>query len=188
MDSFYLYSVEIDGKACTLEFTDALQTVLLNGRPFKVEFGGLPFSIIVQNKKHFIRFSVLPRGFRAGYVKLTGMKGEQAKENPADRSCTSGAGPSTAGALSTTATSTLSVPPGLDLDSSSQDGMDIAAGSRPGTYFFFFQINPTFGLGHNTEFAESLFLCCRHAARRIILVRAIGNGAIIWSILSSRDC
>jgi len=65
-----------------LEFIDALQTVLLNGRPFKVEFGGLPKPIIVRDKKHFIRFSVLPRGARAGYVKIAGMKGEGPIESP----------------------------------------------------------------------------------------------------------
>ncbi|XP_034938196.1 uncharacterized protein Pcf11 isoform X2 [Chelonus insularis] len=67
---------EIDGQPQTLEFTDALGTVLLNGRPFKVEFGGLPKPIIVGDKKHFIRFSVLPRGVQAGLVKIAGMKGE----------------------------------------------------------------------------------------------------------------
>ncbi|KAG7198467.1 hypothetical protein KM043_005849 [Ampulex compressa] len=73
---------EIEGKAHTLEFIDALQTVLLNGRPFKVEFGGLPKPIIVREKKHFIRFSVLPRGVRAGYVKIAGMRGEEPIESP----------------------------------------------------------------------------------------------------------
>ena len=73
---------EIEGKPHTLEFIDALQTVLLNGRPFKVEFGGLPKPIIVRDKKHFIRFSVLPRGVRPGHVKITGMKGEDPVDSP----------------------------------------------------------------------------------------------------------
>ncbi|KAK0166875.1 hypothetical protein PV327_004349 [Microctonus hyperodae] len=73
---------EIDGQPQTLEFTDALETVLLNGRPFKVEFGGLPKPIIVRDKKHFIRFSVLPRGVRAGHVKISGMKGERLSSPP----------------------------------------------------------------------------------------------------------
>ncbi|XP_017892802.1 uncharacterized protein LOC108632624 isoform X2 [Ceratina calcarata] len=72
---------EIEGKPHTLEFIDSLQTVLLNGRPFKVEFGGLPKPIIVRDKKHFIRFSVLPRGVRPGYVKIAGMKGEEPIES-----------------------------------------------------------------------------------------------------------
>ncbi|KAK0076830.1 hypothetical protein PV325_004802, partial [Microctonus aethiopoides] len=73
---------EIDGQPQTLEFTDALETVLLNGRPFKVEFGGLPKPIIVRDKKHFIRFSVLPRGVRAGHVKISGMKGDRLSNSP----------------------------------------------------------------------------------------------------------
>ncbi|XP_076676323.1 pcf11 cleavage and polyadenylation factor subunit isoform X2 [Andrena cerasifolii] len=73
---------EIEGKPHTLEFIDSLQTVLLNGRPFKVEFGGLPKPIIVRDKKHFIRFSVLPRGVRPGYVKIAGMRGEEPIESP----------------------------------------------------------------------------------------------------------
>ena len=63
---------------------DALQTVLLNGKPFPVEFGGLPRPVFIQGKKHFIRFSVLPRGVRAGHVRIAGMQGEQppAKDFP----------------------------------------------------------------------------------------------------------
>ncbi|KAJ8667668.1 hypothetical protein QAD02_009331 [Eretmocerus hayati] len=72
---------EIEGEKCTLEFADALQTVLLNGIPFRVEFGGLPKPIMLAGKKHFIRFTPLPPGFHAGYVKITGMRGEPPKES-----------------------------------------------------------------------------------------------------------
>ncbi|XP_043289393.1 uncharacterized protein [Venturia canescens] len=71
---------EIDGKPQILEFIDCLERVLLNGRPFKVVFGGLPTSIIVRGKKHFFRFTVLPPGIRPGYVKILGMRGEPPKE------------------------------------------------------------------------------------------------------------
>ncbi|XP_014218937.1 uncharacterized protein LOC106647178 [Copidosoma floridanum] len=106
----------IDNKPCTLEFIDALQTVLINGRPFNVEFGGLPKPILVHEKKHFIRFSVLPRGFRAGYVKIANMKGEQPKELPEEV---------TKKAQQEVSSSTMvAVPLSIEPDSTSQDGLD----------------------------------------------------------------
>ncbi|XP_070159553.1 pre-mRNA cleavage complex 2 protein Pcf11 isoform X3 [Polyergus mexicanus] len=112
---------EIEGKPHTLEFTDALQTVLLNGRPFKVEFGGLPKPIIVRDKKHFIRFSVLPRGVRAGHVKITGMKGESPTESP----------PTTAQKPKVDAAPTPSQLPAVEHESTSQDGSDFTSTSKP---------------------------------------------------------
>ncbi|XP_036146540.1 uncharacterized protein LOC105828169 isoform X2 [Monomorium pharaonis] len=120
---------EIEGKPHTLEFTDALQTVLLNGRPFKVEFGGLPKPIIVRDKKHFIRFSVLPRGVRAGHVKITGMRGEGPIESP----------PPPAAPLiaqkpkidTTPAKQSPSQLPAAEHESTSQDGLDFASTSKP---------------------------------------------------------
>ncbi|KAF7987800.1 hypothetical protein HCN44_003663 [Aphidius gifuensis] len=67
---------ELDGQRHTLEFIDSLKTVLLNGRPFPVCFGGLPKPIIIGDNKHFIRFSILPRGIRAGNIRIMGMKGD----------------------------------------------------------------------------------------------------------------
>lgn len=66
---------DIDGKIHTLQFIDALKTVLINEIPFKVEFGGLPKPITVHDKKHFIRFSVLPKGIKPGYVNIKDMPG-----------------------------------------------------------------------------------------------------------------
>lgn len=106
-----------------MEFTDALQTVLLNGRPFKVEFGGLPKPIIVRDKKHFIRFSVLPRGVRAGHVKITGMRGESPTESP----------PSTQTQKpKVDTTPTPSQVPAIEHESTSQDGSDFTSTSKPG--------------------------------------------------------
>ncbi|XP_064215104.1 pre-mRNA cleavage complex 2 protein Pcf11 isoform X1 [Tribolium castaneum] len=70
----------IDGETHTLKFVDALKTVLINDVPFKVEFGGLPKPITVHDKKHFIRFSVLPRGVKPGLVCIKDMEGVQAPE------------------------------------------------------------------------------------------------------------
>ncbi|XP_046395554.1 uncharacterized protein LOC124162898 isoform X2 [Ischnura elegans] len=66
---------EIEGRPHTLRFTHALRYVVINGRQFRVEFGGLPMPIIVHDRKHFIRFSVLPRGIMPGYVSIAGMEG-----------------------------------------------------------------------------------------------------------------
>lgn len=71
----------IDGETHTLKFVDALKTVLINDVPFKVEFGGLPKPITVHDKKHFIRFSVLPKGIKPGQVALKDMEGMQLPEN-----------------------------------------------------------------------------------------------------------
>lgn len=112
---------QIEETQCTLEFLDALQTALLNGRPFKVEFGGLPKPVLVNDKKHFIRFSVLPRGFRAGYVRITGMRGEQAKSAPETSQRQDAA-------MSSLAPANPGVLPGLDLDA--------ASGAKPGEQIF----------------------------------------------------
>lgn len=73
---------DIEGKLHTLRFVDALKTVLINDIPFKVEFGGLPKPITVHDKKHFIRFSVLPKGIRPGYVNIANMEGEKLVLSP----------------------------------------------------------------------------------------------------------
>jgi len=131
----FLYRFEIEGKPHTLEFTDALQTVLLNGRPFKVEFGGLPKPIIVRDKKHFIRFSVLPRGVRAGHVKITGMRGEGPIESPPP------AAPLLAQKPKVDAAPAPSQLPTVENEATSQDGIDFTSTSKPGkklTYFYIF--------------------------------------------------
>ncbi|XP_076394034.1 pcf11 cleavage and polyadenylation factor subunit isoform X4 [Megachile rotundata] len=115
---------EIEGKPHTLEFIDSLQTVLLNGRPFKVEFGGLPKPIIVRDKKHFIRFSVLPRGVRPGYVKIAGMKGEEPIEAP----------PTPPLMTQKPKVDTTSAPTqfsSIEPESTSQDGSDLRSTPKP---------------------------------------------------------
>ncbi|XP_034189307.1 pcf11 cleavage and polyadenylation factor subunit isoform X1 [Osmia lignaria lignaria] len=115
---------EIEGKPHTLEFIDSLQTVLLNGRPFKVEFGGLPKPIIVRDKKHFIRFSVLPRGVRPGYVKIAGMKGEEPIESPPTP-------PLMAQKPKVDSTSAPAQFSSIEPESTSQDGSDLRSTPKP---------------------------------------------------------
>lgn len=106
----------MDNMPCTLEFIDSLQRVLINGRPYNVEFGGLPKPILVNEKKHFIRFSVLPRNFRAGYVKIANMKGEQPKELTEENIVKI--------QPEVTSSTTMAMPSSLEADSTSQDGME----------------------------------------------------------------
>ncbi|XP_033608498.1 uncharacterized protein LOC111867245 isoform X3 [Cryptotermes secundus] len=73
---------DIENKPHVLHFVEALSTVLINGQPIKVEFGGLPKPIIVRGKKHFIRFTVLPRGIRPGYVSIVNMEGGRLPSPP----------------------------------------------------------------------------------------------------------
>jgi len=146
---FFFFRFEIEGKAHTLEFTDALQTVLLNGRPFKVEFGGLPKPIIVRDKKHFIRFSVLPRGVRAGYVKIAGMKGEGPIGSP----------PPTTSLLpqkpKIDAAPIPSQPTNLEHESTSQDDSDLALKSKSGRGRGILYINKSFGSAYPSIISSS---------------------------------
>ncbi|XP_063228408.1 serine/arginine repetitive matrix protein 2-like isoform X2 [Bacillus rossius redtenbacheri] len=66
---------DIEGIPHILRFADALRTVLINGQPLDVEFGGLPKPIVVDGKKHFLRLSMLPKGVVPGYAKIVSMEG-----------------------------------------------------------------------------------------------------------------
>ncbi|XP_076175712.1 pcf11 cleavage and polyadenylation factor subunit isoform X1 [Ptiloglossa arizonensis] len=145
---------EIEGKPHTLEFIDSLQTVLLNGRPFKVEFGGLPKPIIVRDKKHFIRFSVLPRGVRPGYVKIAGMRGEEPIEAP----------PTPPLLTQKPKVDTTSAPTqfsSVEPESTSQDGSDLRSTPKPDLQLDMLSsvlpsaMAPASGLSYQAEPAEN---------------------------------
>uniref|UniRef100_A0ABD2X1E5 CID domain-containing protein n=1 Tax=Trichogramma kaykai TaxID=54128 RepID=A0ABD2X1E5_9HYME len=70
--------VQIGSIECTLEFVDSLKRVLLNGKPFPVDFGGFEKAIILNGEKHHLRFSKLPKNVLPGHTKIIGMEGEQA--------------------------------------------------------------------------------------------------------------
>jgi hypothetical protein len=80
--SFFSSRFDVDNKPHVLRFVEALATVLINGQPIKVEFGGLPKPIIVRGKKHFIRFTVLPRGIKPGYANIINMEGGRLPSPP----------------------------------------------------------------------------------------------------------
>lgn len=65
--------VEIDNEVLTVRFAESFKIVLINELPFYVEFGGLPKSILVKDRKHFIRFTVLPRGLKQGKFNVKNM-------------------------------------------------------------------------------------------------------------------
>ena len=77
-----VFRFDIENKPHVLHFVEALSTVLINGQPIKVEFGGVPKPIIVHGKKHFIRFTMLPRGIRPGYVSIVNMEGSRLPSPP----------------------------------------------------------------------------------------------------------
>ncbi|XP_050299204.1 pre-mRNA cleavage complex 2 protein Pcf11 isoform X2 [Anthonomus grandis grandis] len=68
--------IVVENESCTLKFVDALKRVLINDVPFEVEFGGLPKPFVINGKRHYIRFSVLPKGVKPGYVRIKDMEGE----------------------------------------------------------------------------------------------------------------
>ncbi|XP_061394405.1 uncharacterized protein LOC133329962 [Musca vetustissima] len=57
----------------TVQFADNLLTVLLDGTPTRVEYGGLPKSLYLGSNKYFIRFGALPQGVVAGKVQIKDM-------------------------------------------------------------------------------------------------------------------
>ncbi|XP_076641398.1 pcf11 cleavage and polyadenylation factor subunit isoform X2 [Halictus rubicundus] len=146
---------EIEGKPHTLEFIDSLQTVLLNGRPFKVEFGGLPKPIIVRDKKHFIRFSVLPRDVRPGYVKIAGMRGEEPIESPPTPPPIVTQKPKVDAAAAPAQFSTV------EPESTSQDGSDLRSTPKPDLQLDMLSsvlpsaMAPASGLSYQAEPAEN---------------------------------
>ena len=59
---------ELEDKVYTLQFKDSLRTVVIDTFPYRVDYGGLPMAIQLDNRKHFVRFSALPRGVEPGRV------------------------------------------------------------------------------------------------------------------------
>ncbi|RZF38691.1 hypothetical protein LSTR_LSTR003497 [Laodelphax striatellus] len=66
---------DLDGVPHIIRFVQALETTVINGVPFKFEFGGLPRPIYSRGKKHYVRLTNLPQGVVPGYVDIFGMEG-----------------------------------------------------------------------------------------------------------------
>jgi hypothetical protein len=58
--------VDIDGKPHIFRFVEDLQTLLINGHPFRTAFGGDPMVVYVNQVKHYLRLTTLPKGVRTG--------------------------------------------------------------------------------------------------------------------------
>lgn len=68
-----LQTFRLADKEHTIQFADNLLTVLLDGIPTRVEYGGLPKSLVLGGKKYFVRFGALPQGVVAGKVLIKDM-------------------------------------------------------------------------------------------------------------------
>jgi pre-mRNA cleavage complex 2 protein Pcf11 len=68
-----VFRFDIENKPHVLHFVEALSTVLINGHPTL---------IVVCGKKHFIRFTELPRGIRPGYINIINMEGGRLLSHP----------------------------------------------------------------------------------------------------------
>lgn len=63
----------LGGKEHSIQFADNLLTVLLDNKPIRVEYGGLPRSLFLGGKKYFVRFGALPRDVIIGKVQIKDM-------------------------------------------------------------------------------------------------------------------
>ncbi|KAF6198443.1 hypothetical protein GE061_008191 [Apolygus lucorum] len=74
---------DVDGAPYILRFVEALQTVVINGVPFKIEFGSnLPVPMFFRGVKHYLRFSNLPPDIKPGYVTIINMEGGRLPSPP----------------------------------------------------------------------------------------------------------
>lgn len=64
---------EILGETNSIQFADYLLTVIINDEPISIEFGGLPKSLFIRGRKHFVRFTALPNGIVPGKVFIRNM-------------------------------------------------------------------------------------------------------------------
>lgn len=61
-----LQRIDIDGKPHIFQFVDQFKTLLINGHPFKAEFGRQPMVVHVNQVKHYLRLTALPKGVKEG--------------------------------------------------------------------------------------------------------------------------
>ena len=69
--------VNIAGKQHILKFVQGLKMLLINGHPFRTEFGGMPMVVYVNQVKHYLRLTALPGGVNLNSVKLWNMEESQ---------------------------------------------------------------------------------------------------------------
>ena len=69
--------MNIAGKQHILKFVQGLKLLLINGHPFRTEFGGMPMVVYVNQVKHYLRLTALPAGVKLNNVKLWNMEQNQ---------------------------------------------------------------------------------------------------------------
>lgn len=76
--SFYLDAKPqkffIDGESCVLQFADSLRTVLINGVPVPLVFGGYPVPVMFRGVQCYLRLTPLPAGIIPGQISITNME------------------------------------------------------------------------------------------------------------------
>ncbi|XP_054263515.1 uncharacterized protein LOC128986927 isoform X2 [Macrosteles quadrilineatus] len=91
IDAEYFFTIYLDAKPQKFEvkgvgyiirFVEALQKTVINGVPFKSDFGGLPKPIILNGNKHFFRLTALPRGVTPGFLSIANMEGGRLPSPP----------------------------------------------------------------------------------------------------------
>ena len=63
--------VDIAGKPHIFQFAKGLKFVVINGHPFKTDFGGHSMTVYVNNREHFLRLTALPPGVMPAEVSDT---------------------------------------------------------------------------------------------------------------------
>ena len=63
--------VNIAGKPHIFQFAKGLKFVVINGHPFKTNFGGHSMTVYVNNREHFLRLTALPPGVMPAEVSDT---------------------------------------------------------------------------------------------------------------------
>ncbi|KAK9886971.1 hypothetical protein WA026_019229 [Henosepilachna vigintioctopunctata] len=75
-------SFTFNGEKHTVKLCQGLKGVLINDEHFDVQFGGLPKPVMLKNKRHYIRFSVLPKGLKPGQIKIIGLESDDVSSSP----------------------------------------------------------------------------------------------------------
>ncbi|KAK9886933.1 hypothetical protein WA026_019192 [Henosepilachna vigintioctopunctata] len=69
-------SFTFNGEKHTVRLCQGLKGVLINDEYFDVHFGGPPKPVMLKNKRHYIQFSVLPKGLKPGQIKIIGLESD----------------------------------------------------------------------------------------------------------------
>ncbi|XP_045478783.1 uncharacterized protein LOC123683864 isoform X2 [Harmonia axyridis] len=71
-----------NGDQHTVQFLPGLKNALINNEHFEVQFGGLPKPVMLKDKRHYIRFSVLPKALKQGHIQIKGLETEDFNSSP----------------------------------------------------------------------------------------------------------